>query len=305
VIVVDAWTIDRLDDVNAALLRGIPRAWLAGERLHRLLSALRSLAVASVDEAGRPTLRLAGEGRGADDPSTSLGRILRGIDALAQDAERQAAVVIDEFQRLGEVQEGAEGALRSAVQETGALGYVFTGSSVGLVQDLLGPKGPFHAMERLEIGAIEPDHLVSWLEHRLDANGVRPESGLGDALYDRGGPVTEYVIRLAKVTYRRARESGRASAEAVAEAFREVVADYEGSFELIWDGLAAGKRQVLRAVAAGEQKLTSRAVMEEYGISSSAAASYGIRELQHDGLLAPGKPFRVSDPFFAAWVREV
>jgi len=39
------------------------------------------------------------------------------------------------------------------------------------------------------------------------------------------------------------------------------------------------------------------------GIGSSAAASYAIRALRHDGLLAPGKPFRVSDPFFGEWVR--
>jgi hypothetical protein len=191
--------------------------------------------------------------------------------------------------------------LRSAVQETPGVGYVFAGSAVGLVMELIGPGGPFHAIDRLEVGGMARDHLVPWLRHRFESNGVRITEALAGALYDRAGPVTEYIMRLAKVTYLRA--DGAVTAATLEDAFAEVVADYEGSFELIWDGLSSSKRQVLRAVAAGEEQLAARAVMDRYGLSSSAAASYAIRTLRHDGILAPGKPFRVSDPFFAAWVR--
>jgi hypothetical protein len=86
-------------------------------------------------------------------------------------------------------------------------------------------------------------------------------------------------------------------------AFEEVVGDFAGSFELIWDTLPPTKRQILRAVADGEQKLTSKEVLDRYRLNSSSAAAHVIKGLRHDGLLAPGKPVRVSDPFFAAWVR--
>ena len=59
-----------------------------------------------------------------------------------------------------------------------------------------------------------------------------------------------------------------------------------------------------RAVAAGEQQFTARDVMDRYDLASSSAASYAINQLRYDGLLAPGKPFRVSDPFFAAWILD-
>lgn len=304
VIAVDAWTLDDLGELNRAMLRSLPRRWLVGERAQRLLHALRSLVSLSVDDAGRPVLGLSGTAREPADPA-ALGRILRGIDALAAEEARPVAVVIDEFQRLPELHEGAGGVLRGAVQETGHVGYVFAGSIVGLVMELLGPKGPFHAIDRLEVGPIDADHLIEWMAHRFEANGVRASESVIGSLYERSGPVTEYILRLAKVAFRRGLEGGALTSSLVDRAFDEVVADYEGSFELIWDGLSRGKRQVLRAVAAGEQQLTARDVMDRYDLASSSAASYAINQLRYDGLLAPGKPFRVSDPFFAAWVLDI
>lgn len=302
VIAVDAWTLDDLGELNGAILRSLPGRWLVGERAQRLLHTLRSLVSLSVDDDGRPVLGLAGAAREPGDPSGTLARILRAIDALAAAEERPVAVVMDEFQRLTELHEGAGGLLRGAVQETGNVGYVLAGSIVGLVMELLGPKGPFHAMERMEIGAIDAEHLIAWMAHRFESNGVRASETVVRSLYERAAPVTEYILRLAKVAFRRGLEGGALTSSLVDRAFDEVVADYEGSFELIWDGLARGKRQVLRAVAAGEQRLTSREVMDRYDVASSSAASYAVNQLRYDGILAPGKPFRVSDPFFAAWV---
>lgn len=111
-------------------------------------------------------------------------------------------------------------------------------------------------------------------------------------------------MRLAKVVHRRGRDRKAVAPAVVHAAFAEVVADYAGSYELIWAGLSAALRQVLRAVADGEQQLTSRRVLDRYALGSSSAATYAVNELRRDGLLAPGKPFRVSDPFFAAWIGQ-
>lgn len=194
--------------------------------------------------------------------------------------------------------------LRQIVQETPNLAYVFAGSIVGLVMDLLGPKGPFHAIDRLEIEGIDPDHLIPWLTHRLQTHGVSASPVAVTAIYDLAGPVTEYVLRLAKVVHRRGRDRKAVTPAVVDAAFAEVVGDYAGSYELIWAGLSPAPRQVLRAVADGEQHLTSKGVLDRYSLGSSSAATYAVNELRRDGLLAPGKPFRVSDPFFAAWIRR-
>jgi hypothetical protein len=190
------------------------------------------------------------------------------------------------------------------VLDTPSLAYVFAGSAVGLVMDLIGPEGPFHAMDRLEVGGIDPEHLSTWMRDRFRTHGLDVGREFTDELYARSGPVTEYVMRLAKVVFRRASTDGRADSSIIGDAFAEIVADHAGSFELIWGKLSLTKRQILRAVADGEEHLTSRDVMVRYGIGASSSAVYAIEELKRDALLAPGRPPRVSDPFLGAWLRE-
>jgi uncharacterized protein len=304
VLTADVWAMDNLDDLNRGLMQAVPGDWLVGDRLSTVLQALRALVTVTVDESGRPTLRFSGAAASDARADERLSRILVGLDRIAATQDAPVVVVIDEFQRIEGVAEGSGGLLRRIVQETPHLSYVFAGSIVGLVMELLGPGGPFYGIDRLEVKAIDPDHLVAWLEHRLESHGVRVGAGATAAIYELGGPVTEYVMRLAKVVYRRGREREVVTPAVVHAAFDEVLADYAGSYELIWDPLATTKRQVLRAVAQGEQKLTAKGVMDRYEMSSSSAVTQAARALRHDGLLAPGKPFRVSDPFFAAWIRE-
>lgn len=304
VITADAWTMDDLDDLNRALTEAIPMDWLVGDRLASLIRAFRSVVSVTADEDGRPTLRFSGSTSADPEADQRLARILHGLDDIAAGSEGPIVVVIDEFQRMEDVHPGGGGLLRHVVQETPHLGYIFSGSIIGLVMELVGPKGPFHAIDRLEIKGIDADHLVPWLKHRLKTHGVGITDAGARSIHSLAGPVTEYIMRLAKVVYRRNRDQAGVGPALVDEAFEEVVADYAGSFEIIWDGLASSKRQVLRAVADGEQKLNSKEVLDRYDLSSSSAATYAINELRHDGLLAPEKPYRVSDPFFAAWIRR-
>lgn len=90
---------------------------------------------------------------------------------------------------------------------------------------------------------MDRDHLVQWLDHRLGTHGSTVSGGGAAEIYELAGPVTEYVMRLAKVVYRRGRDHGRVTPAVVHAAFDDVVADYAGSFELIWDGLSSAKRQ--------------------------------------------------------------
>jgi hypothetical protein len=306
VVQADAWTVQDLDGLTRELLRSVPTTWLAGERLQRLLETLRSVAALSVDESGKPVLQLLSRPTsGPEDPRTRLSRLVRALDSEAKAHPAPVVVVIDEFQRVAELEDGAGGLLRGLVQEAPHLAWLFAGSIVGLVMELLGPKGPFHAIERMEIGPIDREHLVRWLQHRMESHGVRVAPGAAAEVYDRAGPVTEYVVRLAKMAYLRAQGEGTLDHRLVDEAFSELVADYGGSFELIWSKLSGTKRRIMRALADGEEQLTSHDVLRRYEISSSSAASYAITELRRDGLLAPGgAPYRISDPFFAAWVRE-
>ncbi len=301
-VTVDAWLAESLTALNRSLLGAVPGWWLVGERAQALLRSLSGLVSLSVDESGRPRLGLGGSARLDDRPEETLERILRALDGAAEGTESPIVVVIDEFQKL-ETLHGSGGALlRGVMQDTPGIGYVLSGSIEGVVQSLIGPKGPLAGIDRMEIGGIGRDHLVPWLHHRLEPHGVRCGRDVVEAIHDRAGPVTEPILRLAKVVHRLGLEAAEASLETVDAAFADIVADQASAYELIWEKLSPDKRRIMRAIAAGEEQLTSRAVLDRYGIGSSAAASWATTELRSDGILAPGRPVRISDPFLAAWV---
>jgi hypothetical protein len=304
VVMADAWMASDLAALNRDLVRSVPGWWLVGEKAQGLLRSLAGRVVLSADEHGNPQLGFSG-GPGRDDrPEETFERVLRALEEAAIGGGEAVAVVIDEFQEVASLHPRGGALLRGVMQDTPGLAYVLAGSIMGAVEELIGPKGPLQGIDRLEVGGIDPDHLIPWLHHRLETHGVGCDRAVAEAIYDRAGPVTEYVVRLAKVVHRTGLAEGEASLDTVSGAFQEIIADQEGAYELIWAKLSPSKRSVLRALAAGETRLTSRAVLDGYGLGSSAAATYAINELRADGILAPGKPFRISDPFFHAWIAE-
>lgn len=301
----DAWTVDSLEGLSRALLASAPSSWLVGERAMQLVRTLRGLVVLSADSKGRPQISVAGTGASDLHPEERFADVLRGLDRTAERAAEPVVVVIDEFQHLDSLHPRAVPILRGVVQSTPHLAYVFAGSVVGLVEAMIGPQGPFHAIDRMRVGGIDAEHLTLWIRDRMATHGVRTSERTVERLYDRAGPVTEYVLRLAARVHRRARRRGRAGTDDVDAAFDEIVAEHESSYGIIWDKMSRTKRLVLQAVARGEQHLASRAVLQRYRITGASAAGYAINELRSDAVLAPGKPYRISDPFFAAWIRAV
>lgn len=301
----DAWTVDSLDALTRALLASVPASWLVGERVGRLIRTLRGALVLTADAQGRPQLALAGSGMADPHPDERFRAVLEGLDGIAAGGDTPVGVVIDEFQHLDALHPRAVPMLRSVVQDTPNLAWLFAGSVVGAVEEMIGPQGPFHAIERLEVKGIDEDHLVEWMRHRFGTHGVEAAADTVRTLYERAGPVTEYVLRLANRVHRRARPRGRAEPDDVDVAFDEIVAEQESSYGIIWDKMSRTKRLVLQAVARGEQHLASREVLDRYGISGASAAGYAVGELRSDAVLAPGKPYRISDPFLAAWIRMV
>lgn len=306
VIMIDAWKTRTLDGINRAILRAVPSSWIKGPRLERLMRAFGGLVGVTPDEDGRPVLRLVSAGANRDaHPDDSLEKILGGLDQLAGDREKPVVVVIDEFQTLEMIRPEGGAFLRSVVQETGNLGWIFSGSVVGLVTDLIGPTGPFHGIERMEVREIEPDFLARWIEERSSGHGVRWAPGAGAHLVARSGPVTEYIVRLAKSVHAIASQVDETVEEDIIDrAFAEIVGDMDGTFDLVWSKTSDARRRVLRGVAAGEVRLTTDHFLSTYGLRSSSASSRAERELREEGILAPGKPPRISDPFFKEWIRR-
>jgi hypothetical protein len=163
----------------------------------------------------------------------------------------------------------------------------------------------YRLADRLEMGPIEAGHLERWIEERIRAAGMEVEAGVAELILRAAGPRTQDVVMLARKSFDRSRADGRVEIETVRSAFLEQVAEEEDLARLLWNGLTARQQNLLRALAAGEPRLTSQQTLRRYGLGSSGNVSPTLRGWVETGLLtetdaAPGYAF--DSPFFRGWV---
>ena len=211
-------------------------------------------------------------------------------------------MVLDEFQRIEELEVGAAALLRGAIQECHHLAFVCAGSTVSLVDELVGPNGPLHGIfDPLSVGPIDPDLLAAWIEDRLRSRSVVPAPGTGTGIVAWAGPGTENILRLAREVYEGGLAKGSAQPEDVAAALRRIVLDRREAYERAWVELADSHRNVLRALASGAVQLTSRDTIRRFGLPTPAAVLKAVDRLKERRLLSPTGD-AIADPFLREWV---
>ena len=304
VVALDLWTVSSLEEVVRRIVAAVPWTWSRRERLQRLWLDLGLTLGVTADPTGAPMFTLTstpGELRGGRARELFL-QLLARLDAVAGESGDPVALVLDEFQRIEEVDRGAGALLRSAVQESHHLAFVCAGSTLSLVRELIGPEGPLHGIfDELTVGPIEPALLAAWIEDRLRSHGVEPEEGTGARVVAWAGGKTEDVLRLAREVWDGGIARGAASPADIPAAVGRIVSDHRSTYERTWVDLAPSQRGVLRALADGAVQLTARGTIRSYALPTPAGVLKAIGRLQAQHLVnAAGDA--ISDPFLAEWV---
>lgn len=300
VLYVDVWTRTDVHDLNRHILRQIPSTWLTGVRLERIGRALAGAVEIGFDADGRPTLR-ASDRRSRSDGRDEFERILRGIDDIAGSVGGPIGVIFDEFQVLDEkVPEGTP-LLRGIAQESGNLAWVFAGSAVGMVREMIGPDGPFFGTPELFVGPIERRHLTRWMSSRMKSRGLAVPAEVARAIYDAANGTTLFALELANRVFEAAQKRGAAPSPELVSTVLDEVGRTTKRYEDLWYQLHAERQRLLIAVAHGEDQLFSAEARERYGLG--ATVSHHRDALRREGILFQEDPHRIGDPFFASWIR--
>ena len=304
---VDVATASGLDDLARRLVASVPYRWVWREELQARLVRASLRVEARADPNGNPVLSLvlggghgrAGEARDRED----LERAVRVLDDLAAERKLRLSVVLDEFQQVTSLADRGAWILRDLLQTTHHLSWLCAGSRTALIRALIGAEGPFHRFfEPLNVREIDPDHLATWIESRLEGAGVTPEEGLGRRIIGAVGSRTQDCLQLARAVYTTGSASGAASGDLVAVALRQSVLEDSDRFQTTWSDLAPSQQAVLRAVAAGVEQLYSRASAMEFGLPTAGSISRAVRALVDRGYLTADETTRVDDPFFREWI---
>jgi hypothetical protein len=304
-----------------AFLEGYARALVAAEtKWSRARSWLRE-AIRSARAEVRYIPEPAPPTRGAGSWSVSFPAVKseREISRLAEEVfalparladmrRRRVIVALDEFQAIGGFNGGSvEHALRAAVQQQRDVGYVFAGSEPSLMERMLGPKRPFYkAGPVMRLDKIPADEFAAFIETRFSRTGLRPETGLGEAIVELAGNLPYDVQRLAHETWDEVRERGRrrATLDDLHRALKRLLAEQQTMFETLWQRLTLAQRAVLRAVVLDEgRELLSADARARYRLGGPSTVQASLAALvREDVITRDANRYVVVDSLLREWV---
>ena len=315
VVLADFSTASSVADLSRRLLSAAGRA--LGQRWRDLPAELVrrldvSLSLEMDPRTGAPVPRLdAGlRRRPEDEQYRTLGRLLDALEEMADRRDEPLAVVLDEFQEIHRFGgEEAEWRLRGILQHHSHTSYVLAGSKASLIRRMVDRDRAFYKLaELMAVGPIEPGVLAEWIDGRFAAADLhRP--GLGSRCVRAAGPRTRDVVQLARRAFDRSTKvNGEEDAEnLLLRAFREIVEEEDDLARALWEQLTANQQNVLRAVAAADEGLTTRTTLDRFGLPASGSVSNLVAGFVEDGYLVktdlpPGYDF--DSPFLRGWVVE-
>ena len=288
--------------VASGILNGpLSRLTRGRENLRLLLAELRITPVLGVDPSGAFTLSFTGS-----PASTNWYDVL--ADALRllarRSAERHTSLVLDEFQRVVEIDAGLGGVFKSIADELRETSLVFAGSKPHLMRRLAeGPGAPLLGMgERITLGAVPEEDMVRYLVSRAGGGGKPMTAATARVLFSAVDGIPNDVQRLAFEAYLVAGD--HIDEETVSTAMQRIVSHQATDYAELYERLAPTQQRVLRELAREPTgSVYAVAFLEAADVSNANAVRAALEVLEGRELVRREEGiWIVSNAFFRAWL---
>jgi uncharacterized protein len=234
--------------------------------------------------------------------------VIADVYALLDDlsGRRPAALVLDEFQAVVSLGPHLPALLKSLADEHPGVALVVAGSRKHVMEDLVSaPNAALYGMaERIELGPLPAKVMTSYLRRRARAGRKPMTAEVAGLVVDLASPVPNDIQRLAYEAYDVAGDV--IDDAAVRRGLDRAVAHEAVTYAERFERLAPGQRRVVVALAENsETSPYSGAFAARTGLANASSVSKAISALEADELVIERDgALAVSDPFFAAWLRE-
>ena len=274
-----------------------------------LLTGVRPEVRFDASATGEPGFSLAFPAvRTARDTARLAAEVFALPARIAAERKQKLAIALDEFQALTAFDgDTAEQALRAAVQDQRAVGYVFAGSEPTLMERMISPKRPFYkAGPVVRLQKIDPEVFGDWLEARFKASGIKAEAGLGAAIVDLAGNVPYDVQRLAHEAWDDLHDAGRRTAtlDDLHVTLTRLLSEQHTVFEESWQRLTLAQRAALRALVLEDgREMLSADVRTRHRLSGASSVQAALTALvKQDVVMKDGASYVVTDSLYREWV---
>jgi uncharacterized protein len=282
-----------------------------GEILERAAALFRSLRIRPTMELDPEDASLSFSFRGTRrkaDIDETVEALLELLGRLAAERQRRVVMIFDEFQEIVDLDADFPKLLRSVFQAQPDVCHVYLGSKRHVMRDLFSDANePFwRSAKQMEIGLIPSDLFGPFVVRRFNATNKGLDQDACDQLLEitRGHPYA--TQELCYSLWEQTPFDGRADGELLARAMELVLQSEHAHFSLVWDGLAAGQRVLLEALAREPGRPLSAAYRDRHQLAAPSSIQVALKALIGRELIEREQDggYRVMEPFLAEWLAD-
>ena len=228
--------------------------------------------------------------------------------AVGLQKKKPVVVFFDEFQALLDLPDSNQflGALRSEIQAQPEVQYVFAGSHQNQLMEIFySQQSPFFKSAALmEIGSLDYDDFIQWLEAKFAETNRKVDPRLWDAVFELSHSIPGDVQDVCYHLWNDSEEGGEIGPEDFGETLKRVLHERASGYEGMWNMLTDNQQKIAMGLARyRDDKYTSQEFMQLSGATSTASIKRGIEALDSKGLIwMSSNHWIFSDPFFALWI---
>jgi uncharacterized protein len=236
----------------------------------------------------------------------TLERLLELPAELGSARGRRAALVMDEFQEIVDIDPGLPKLLRSVFQRQPEVAHVYLGSKHHIMERIFNDANePFwRSAKSMELGMIPVEPFAAFIVDRFHAGGRAVEDGVvGEVLARTGG----HPYATQELCYFLWEEAGAETPAGPAElerALAAVLRSEHAHFSLLWDSASAVQKQVLQALAREPGRPFSTAYRADHNLPPVTNVQKALRALvQRELVSGESGAYRITELFLAEWLQ--
>jgi uncharacterized protein len=236
----------------------------------------------------------------------TLERLLELPGELGAARGRRAALVIDEFQEIVEIDPGLPKLLRSVFQRQPEVAHVYLGSKRHIMERIFSDANePFwRSAKSIELGMIDAEPFAAFIVDRFRASGKIIEPAVADELLARTGGHPYATQELCYFLWEQTPSGEEASSERLHGALAAVLRSEHAHFSLLWEGASSVQKQVLQALADEPGRPFTAAYRLRHDLPAATNVQKALRALtQRETVIGEGGTYAIAEPFLAEWVR--
>jgi len=238
---------------------------------------------------------------------TEAETTLREVFAFLKEHPQRLVIAFDEFQQILEYPEkGTEALLRSLIQETPWVRFVFAGSRHHLMAEMFASaKHPFYnSTDMMSLGLIDSKKYADFAKAFFAADGKPFDEAAFHSLYERFGGVTWYVQRVLNWIWNAG--AGLTGTAQVDEAVASLIADRAQVFRDLLDSQPEVAQRLLPLIARRGcvKSPTAAEFLVEAKLSASSVRSALGDLTDRDIVYRSADGYRVYELLFGEWLKK-